>query len=174
MNFPCSFYDSYWGDYTLIRPFYIFAMNLVYLFDETITCLLLIIVIWTKSFMKIFCQKLSDTGFVAIKANNEDVSLFIYDKMLEWKRQHSLISELVDRFNKLFGPITFLFIYYRFISVIAYSLMVWSTITGILKQKERDILDIYSFSVFISETSKLCMVVYICHILQSEVTFFIH
>jgi len=172
LNLPCSFYDSYWGDYTVIRPFYIFAMNLVYLFEETIICLMIIIVLWTRSFIKMLNQRVVEAAVVVLNDKNDNIPQFCYAKLLEWKRQHSLIDQLVERFNRVFGFIVFLFLYYRFVSVITYAFQVGNALIDIQQHKQRDILQYYSFSSFISETFKLCMVVYICHMLQSEVTFF--
>lgn len=146
-------------------------MNLVYLFEETIVCLMIIIVLWTRSFIKILNQRLVEAVIFVSNDKNDNIPQFFYVKLLEWKRQHSLIDQLVERFNRVFGFIVFLFLYYRFVSVITYAFQMGNAIIDMQHQKERDILQYYSFSTFISETSKLYMVVYICHMLQSEVTF---
>lgn len=144
-------------------------MNLVYLFDATIQCLIMILVIWTIFFMKILNQRLADAELVASMDSNKDCPRLFTDKLLEWKRQYSLISQLVDRFNSLFGFTVLLFLYYRFVSVISGAFMIWC---DLMKEEQEDFSGYYYISTFISEFSKLCMIVYICHILQLEVISF--
>ena len=170
LNFPESFEDDFWSDNTAVESFFIVATNLVLLFDSTIQCLLLIIIMWTTSFVKIFNQRLADEVCVASNdANSTNFPQCFHARLEEWKRKHSLICQLLDKINKLFGLVTFLFLYYRFVSVITYAFMVWPAVRdSILEQKEFD-LEYASLTCFISETFKLITVIYISHILQLEV-----
>lgn len=138
-----------------------FGMYLVYVFDATIQCLLIVIVTWVTCFIKILNLRLVDARSTNSKTSDERFPV----QLSEWKNQHSLICRFVDRFNDTFGFIVLLSIYYRFVSIIGYAFMVFSVIT-----EEQDMFFIYySFSNFFSESFKLCMIVYICHKLQCEV-----
>lgn len=150
----------------MIKPFYIIGMNLVYLFDTMITCLLIIIIKWATSFIKIFKLRLLGAVSTATNSNFDYESLKPCSiKLFEWKRQLSLVFQLIDRSNSLFGLFVLLFLYYRFVSIISCAFVVCSS------KKEDTFYTYYYFSSLFSEIFKLWMMIYICHQLQSEVFF---
>ena len=138
-------------------------MNLVYLLDTVIMCLLMIIVKWVTYFIKTYKQRLMNTALITAKDNNIDRLKLFAIELYEWKRQHSLIYQLFHRFNSLFGFFVLLILYYRFVNVINYAFMIWFC------ENKDTFYEYYSVSSFLNETFKLWFIIYIFHQLQSEV-----
>ena len=138
-------------------------MNLVYLLDTVIMCLLMIIVKWVTYFIKTYKQRLMNTALITTKENNSDRLKLFAIELYEWKRQHSLIYQLFHRFNSLFGFFVLLILYYRFVNVINYAFMIWFC------ENKDTFYEYYSVSSFLNETFKLWFIIYIFHQLQSEV-----
>jgi len=137
-------------------------MNLVILLDVTIQSLFMIIIIWTTFFLKALNRRLKEDVLDALNANHFNHFTI---RLLEWKRHNSLICQFVNQLNSLFGFIVLLFLYYRFVNIISYAFIVWSILI-----EEHDALSKYNaVSTVFSESFKLCMVIYICHVLQKEV-----
>ncbi len=157
-NLAGSFLETFWMGYAIIFPIYVVIGNVSFSIATTIFCLTFILTLWAIELFKKLIQRMNKL--------NDRQHLNHLELLIEWKRQHSAVIKLVDRFNQCFGTIITLIVFHGFISFISYTYM------AIFSKEDNDSYSLfYAIINFFSQCLPLCMMIYAGQTLQIQVFF---
>ncbi len=147
---------SFWDEYPVMRVLLRVGDSFSKLVTASVFVLIVTVIISVMFLLKSLGEKMDLLNLNLIGAEI---------KLIQWKKQHLLVTQFVDRINDCFGGIIFLIVFHGFVCLIYYFNSIFHSTTH-----GGDIVwNILTICMLISKLFRLTLIIYVCYLMQYQV-----